>query len=218
MDAESALSRSADGRRALVFAQECREAGIDARPPVLEELEGATAYLVPLETEPDIRWVRLSRGGAVYGADDIVVTYRAEYLVPDLRLATDQPQTEVYSVRQKRLPLLGRVVAVNWLGIDHDLGLIRRLNHDAKVRAAIVAEGDVSLGVSPSPIPRGLYEKQQLCWSVCRDLYQHFRLFVLVAELGVVTRPWRAPSRDAWKGYQRIARHLLETPVATLDK
>ena len=84
--------------------------------------------------------------------------------------------------------MLGKVLAMQWMGDDLDLGIIDRLNDDESLKQPIIESRDV--GISASAELPG--------WIVFTfSSTGHFSL----------------PSRQAWDCYQAIAHNLLEMPI-----
>ncbi len=121
--------------------------------------------------------------------------YKIVYLIPDSTLFPDSTMfwagyempTREYgkSVRVKNVPLFGRVIDLQWRG---NLGgdLIKRLNQDVPLKEALVRlREDIEILSYP----------ECGCWTIS-----------LPSKRDRVI----SPSREQWKFYETIARHLLE--------
>lgn len=184
------------GIHAQMAERGCAEENIGLGGPLTSRNYTKSLGVIDISEGP-IHWVNvLKKREPGKGGGSIV--YYAEYAVPDTRLGPNSPRLRIKSVSVKTFPLVGKVVDLNWKGIDFglrfigrmnsDLGwkLIERLNSDPELKEPIIKSRKVTIG--GSVIIRARCD--HCCWIIATEIHS-------------------APSIELWNCYQSIAQHLL---------
>ncbi len=154
-----------------------------------EDWMGKSQGLIEIQDGP-IRRVNVLKEKGTGGEHGSPDTYTNVYLVPS---PTGYVETygEIKSIREKSVPLFGRVVDIRWEA-DVEGDLIRRINEDVSLKENLIKlNEDVTI--------RGFPEYS--CWAIVSRQYQG----------GFGLHNQRAPSRAQWECYETLARHMLES-------
>ena len=106
--------------------------------------------------------------------------YYTDYGIPDANLR-GSPRVRIKPVYTKSFPVFGKVAALVWRGKDSGVGVIEALNRDGSIDGPIMYSPDLAIQV----------DAKRRCWLLSTE-----------------TRD--PPSIELWRGYQAIARRLLE--------
>ena len=137
---------------------------------------------------------------------------RSDYLVPDSRIRIKLPHLEFHTVRVRGL-IFKKEIPVQWEALEPEgfdsftLEVVRKLNQDETLMKALTGSYiNVGFGLDHS----------SHCW-VRTEYWEESHTFggaVSQLENPVLNH---TPSSLQWNCYQMIARHLLETPMPTVE-
>ena len=155
-----------------------------------EKTAKASLGIIDITGSP-IRWINVRLVGLGDNSEDFV-----DYGVPDSRAL---PPIEIQSKWVRTFPVFGRIIDVRWEVVsiidvrwrdwrDTGIMIVQRLSSDDTIRNSIVDACEVTVRAVP----------ESGCWLIIQRRYT-----------------WNSPllKGHQWRCYEKIAEHLLATPI-----